>query len=196
MANELWQWSACDLAAAIARKEVSCAEVMESVAKRIRARNGELNAIVYDYTDEALAEARRADQELAAGGPRGPLHGVPVTVKENVDQQGKPTPNGLPALADLIAPDDAPLVRNLRRAGAIIVGRTNTPELSMRATTDNPLHGRTRNPWDPDASAGGSSGGAGSAAAAGFGPIHHGNDIGGCLWDHGTSKKRFSVFRP
>ncbi|HKZ04679.1 MAG TPA: amidase family protein [Methylomirabilota bacterium] len=181
MASELWQWSACDLAAAIARKEVSCVEVMESVAMRIRAWNGELNAIVHDCTHEALAEACRADQDLAAGRPRGPLHGVPVTVKENVDQQGKPTPNGLPALADLIAPDDAPLVRNLRRAGAIIVGRTNTPELSMRATTDNPLHGRTRNPWHPEASAGGSSGGAGAAAAAGFGPIHHGNDIGGSL---------------
>jgi amidase len=72
-------------------------------------------------------------------------------------------------------------VRNLRTAGAIVVGRTNTPELSMRATTDNPLHGRTRNPWHPDASPGGSSGGAGAAAAAGFGPIHHGNDIGGSL---------------
>ena len=112
---------------------------------------------------------------------RGPLHGVPATIKENVDQQGKPTPNGLPALEKVIAPDDAPLVRNLKRAGAIIVGRTNTPELSMRATTDNPLHGRTRNPWHPDASPGGSSGGAGAAAAAGFGPIHHGNDIGGSL---------------
>jgi amidase len=104
-----------------------------------------------------------------------------VTIKENVDQRGKPTPNGVPAFQNVIAPDDAPLVANLRRAGAIIVGRTNTPELSMRATTDNPLHGRTRNPWHPDASAGGSSGGAGSAAAAGFGPIHHGNDIGGSL---------------
>jgi amidase len=72
-------------------------------------------------------------------------------------------------------------VRNLKGAGAIVVGRTNTPELSMRATTDNPLHGRTRNPWHPDASPGGSSGGAGAAAAAGFGPIHHGNDIGGSL---------------
>ena len=110
---------------------------------------------------------------------RGPLHGVPVTIKENVDQRGKPTPSGLPAFAGLIAPDDAPLVRNLRRAGAIIVG--GRTELSMRATTDNPLHGRTRNPWHADASPGGSSGGAGPAAAAGFGPIHHGNDIGGSL---------------
>jgi amidase len=181
MGNELWQRSACELAEGIARREFSCVEVMESVAKRIRARNGALNAIVYDYTEEALAEARRADEELAAGRSRGPLHGVPVTIKENVDQRGKPTPNGLPAFQTLIAPDDAPVVRNLRRAGAIVVGRTNTPELSMRATTDNPLHGRTRNPWHPEASPGGSSGGAGAAAAAGFGPIHHGNDIGGSL---------------
>ena len=181
MADELWQRSACELAEGIQNRKHSCREVMDSVVARIRARNKELNAIVYDYTEEAIAEARQADDDLAAGRRRGPLHGVPVTIKENVDQQGKPTPNGLPAFEKVIAPDDAPLVRNLRNAGAIIVGRTNTPELSMRATTDNPLHGRTRNPWHPDASPGGSSGGAGAAAAAGFGPIHHGNDIGGSL---------------
>jgi amidase len=181
MADELWQTSAVELADGIRTKAFSCREAMEAVAGRIRARNGALNAIVYDYTEEALAEARRADDDLAAGRVRGPLHGVPVTIKENVDQRGKPTPNGLPALETIVAPDDAPLVRNLRAAGAIVVGRTNTPELSMRATTDNPLHGRTRNPWHPDASPGGSSGGAGAAAAAGFGPIHHGNDIGGSL---------------
>ena len=179
--DELWQRSAVETAEGIRGKKFSCHEVMESVVGRIRAKNGALNAIVYDYTEEALAEARRADDELAAGAARGPLHGVPVTIKENVDQRGKPTPNGLPAFQGVIAPDDAPLVANLRRAGAIIVGRTNTPELSMRATTDNPLHGRTRNPWHPDASPGGSSGGAGAAAAAGFGPIHHGNDFGGSL---------------
>src|SRR6185436_15700494 len=178
MTDELWQKSACELAEGIARRQFSCAEVMASVAGRIRAKNKALNAIVFDYTEEALAEARRADEDLAAGRQRGPLHGVPVTIKENVDQQGKPTPNGLPAFETVIAPDDAPVVANLRRAGAIIVGRTNTPELSMRATTDNPLHGRTHNPWHPDAPAGASSG-AGGAAAAGFGPIHHGNDIGG-----------------
>ena len=181
MAEHLWQRSAVELAEGIRRKTFSAREVMNAVVNRIRARNGDLNAIVYDYTDEALDEARRADADLAAGRVRGPLHGVPVTIKENVDQHGKPTPNGLPAFEKVIAPDDAPLVRNLRRAGAIIVGRTNTPELSMRATTDNPLHGRTKNPWHPDASPGGSSGGAGAAAAAGFGPIHHGNDIGGSL---------------
>ena len=181
MADDLWQRSACELADGIRQKKYSCADVMASVVARIRALNPALNAIVYDYTEEALAEARRADDDLAAGRERGPLHGIPVTIKENVDQKGAPTPNGIPAFAEIIAPDDAPLVRNLRTAGAIIVGRTNTPELSMRATTDNPLHGRTRNPWHPDASPGGSSGGAGAAAAAGFGPIHHGNDIGGSL---------------
>ncbi|MGH7332713.1 MAG: amidase [Candidatus Rokuibacteriota bacterium] len=178
MASDLWQRSACELEAGIRQRTYSCREVMDAVIGRIRALNGALNAIVYDYTEEALAEAHRADADLAAGRVRGPLHGIPVTIKENVDQQGKPTPNGLSAFAGVIAPDDAPLVRNLRKAGAIIVGRTNTPELSMRATTDNPLHGRTRNPWHPDASPGGSSGGAGAAAAAGFGPVHHGNDIG------------------
>jgi amidase len=181
MADHLWERSAVEVAGGIRDRTFSCREVMESVVGRIRALNGSLNAIVYDYTEEALDAARRADADLAAGRTRGPLHGVPVTIKENVDQIGKPTPNGLPALEKVIAPDDAPLVRNLRNAGAIIVGRTNTPELSMRATTDNPLHGRTRNPWHPDASPGGSSGGAGAAAAAGFGPIHHGNDIGGSL---------------
>jgi amidase len=109
------------------------------------------------------------------------LCGVPVTIKVNIDQEGQATTNELPALANLIAPSDSPLVGNLRRAGAILVGRTNTPEASMRATTVNPPHGRTWNPWHPDASPGGSSGGAGAAAAAGFGPVHHGNDIGGSL---------------
>ena len=98
MADELWRQSASELAEAIARKQVSCREVMESVTRRIRDKNPALNAIVYDYTDEALAEARRADEEIAAGRLRGPLHGVPVTIKENVDQRGKPTPNGLAAL--------------------------------------------------------------------------------------------------
>src|SRR5262249_25339900 len=179
MADTLWQLSACELANGIAHRKFSCREAMESVAARIRARNGALNAIVYDYTAEALEEARHADEELASGRSRGPLHGVPVTIKENVDQQGKPTPNGLAALESVIAPEDAPLVRNLRRAGAIVVGRTNTPELSMRATTDNPLHGRTVNPWDPDASPGGSSGGAGAAAAAGVGALYPGKHHAG-----------------
>src|SRR5262245_32860357 len=181
MSELLWQENAVEVAAGIAEKRFSCSEVMSSVVDRIREVNPKLNAIVIDLTDQALANAAAADRELATGVEPGPLFGVPVTIKVNVDQEGQPTTNGLPAFANVIAPSDSPLVRNLRRAGAIIVGRTNTPELSMRVTTVNPLHGRTRNPWHPDASPGGSSGGAGVAAAAGFGPIHHGNDIGGSL---------------
>ena len=181
MSQALWQQSAHEVAAGIRERRFSCSDVMSSVVERIRALNPKLNAIVVDLTDQALAEAAAADRKLQTLAEPGPLFGVPVTIKVNVDQEGEATTNGLPALANLIAPSDSPLVRNLRRAGAIIIGRTNTPELSMRATTVNPLHGRTWNPWHSDASPGGSSGGAGVAAAAGFGPIHHGNDIGGSL---------------
>ena len=173
----LWKLDATELAAGIKARRFSCREVMESVVERIRAENPRLNAIVADLTEQALAEASAADSQE----PTGPLHGVPVTIKINIDQQGEATTNGLALFRDLIAPADSPVVRNLRRAGAIVVGRTNVPELSMRATTVNPLYGRTRNPWSEDASPGGSSGGGGAAAAAGLGAIHHGNDIGGSL---------------
>lgn len=102
-------------------------------------------------------------------------------IKENVDYEGRPNFNGVPANKDYIAPSDAPVVRNLKKAGAIVIGLTNTPEFSFRGFTDNPLHGLTLNPWDPDITCGGSSGGAGSAVAAGIGTIAHGNDIGGSL---------------
>ena len=181
MNQDLWSRSAVDLAAMIRAREVSCVEVTESVLGRIAQHNGRINAIVVDCPDEAMRAAEQKDREAAGGAALGPLHGVPVTIKENIDVAGQATTNGLPAYADVIAPDHSPVARNLLDAGAVIVGRTNTPELSMRATTDNPLRGRTLNPWDADASPGGSSGGASAAAAMGFGPIHHGNDIGGSL---------------
>jgi amidase len=176
-----WQLSAVEIAAGIRAKRFSCSQVMISTVERIHSLNPKLNAIVTDLTEAALATAAAADRALPTLAEPGPLFGVPVTIKVNIDQEGQATTNGLPGLANSIAPADSPVVRNLRSAGAIIVGRTNTPELSMRLTTVNPLHGRTWNPWHPDASPGGSSGGAGVAAAAGFGPIHHGNDIGGSL---------------
>jgi amidase len=179
--TEYWKLGAVELAKGIRRRDYSCTEVITNVLERIHARNSELNAITVDCGADALFEAERADARIRRGDVLGELHGIPVTIKENVDQEGQATTNGIPAFADVIARADAPVVANLRKAGAIIVGRTNTPELSMRATTDNPLRGRTLNPWDPDATPGGSSGGAGAAAAAGFGPIHHGNDIGGSL---------------
>ena len=176
-----WQLSACDLAAAIDSGGCSATEAMQSVLGRARERNPGLNAIVYPCFEAAVERAREADEATGRGESWGPLHGVPVTIKENVDVAGMPTPNGVRAFELVVAPDDSPVVRNLKTAGAIVIGRTTTPEFSLRATTDSPLHGRTLNPWHPDASPGGSSGGEGSAAAAGMGPIHHGTDIGGSL---------------
>ena len=143
--------------------------------------NPRINAITLDLGDEALATAAGLDARRAAGDEAGPLFGVPVTIKDNVDVQGQRTPNGIAGLADLIAPDDSPVVKNLVDAGAVIIGRTNTPEFSMRATTNNPLYGLTKNPWDDRISCGGSSGGAGAAVAAGMGALGHGNDIGGSV---------------
>ena len=181
MDRGLWSRSAVELAAMIRAREASCVQVTESVLGRIAQHNERINAIVVDCSEEALRAAELKDRESRDGAALGPLHGVPVTIKENIDVAGQATTNGLPAYADVMAPDHSPVTCNLLDAGAIIVGRTNTPELSMRATTDNPLRGRTLNPWDEEASPGGSSGGASAAAAMGFGPIHHGNDIGGSL---------------
>ncbi|MBO68974.1 MAG: amidase [Acidiferrobacteraceae bacterium] len=181
MSNGLWRLSAVEIAAGIRERRFSSESVVESVNERVASLNPQLNAIVDSYEEEAMAEARLADQSIGRGESAGPLLGVPVTIKSNIDVIGKPTPNGLLAFKENLAPADSPVVQNLRKAGAIIIGRTNTPELSMRLNTDNPLHGRTINPWDLEASPGGSSGGAGVSAAVGFGPIHHGNDIGGSL---------------
>lgn len=179
--EQLWKAGAAELAAGIREKTYKPSEVLESVLGRVEQRNGALNAITYDLADVARSEAAAADDAVAAGSDLGPLHGVPVTIKENIDQEGLSNPNGIPAFEDLMATEDAPLVRNLRGAGAIVIGRTNVPEFSMRGTTDNPLRGRTHNPWGDPISPGGSSGGAGAACAAGMAPLHHGNDIGGSL---------------
>lgn len=179
--NELWKLSAVDAAAQIRDRHLKPSEVVTSAIDRAQATNDHLNAITLPLYEEAVSQALAADEAVASGDVLGPLHGVPITIKENVDMAGLPNTNGVPAFAELMATEDAPLVRNLRNAGAIIIGRTNTPEFSMRATTDNPLRGRTFNPWDDQASPGGSSGGAGSACAAGMAPVNHGNDIGGSL---------------
>jgi amidase len=185
MDRPLWQWTATQVVAATSAGEVSCAEVTRSVLERQDATNPRLNAITLALGEQALETAAALDDAYARGETPGPLHGVPVTIKDNVDVRGQRTPNGLPALAGLIAPDDSPVTRNLLGAGAVLVGRTNTPEVSMRPTTNNPLFGLTRNPWadllDDDVSSGGSSGGAGAAVASGMCAIGHGNDIGGSI---------------
>ncbi|WP_027553367.1 amidase family protein [Bradyrhizobium sp. Cp5.3] len=177
----VWQWSAVETAAAIRAGAISAVETVEAHLDRMRAVNPRLNAVVVDLSEDALAAAHAADKQRAKGGELGLLHGVPITIKENVDYEGRANFNGVPANKDLIAPSDSPVVSNLKKAGAIVIGLTNTPEFSFRGFTDNPLHGLTLNPWDPDITCGGSSGGAGSAVAAGIGTIAHGNDIGGSL---------------
>lgn len=174
----LWQWTASDIAMATRRGSLSASDVTEAAIARMEAANPALNAVVESLADQARAEAAALDRSTA---PKGPLHGVPVTIKINVDQKGYATSNGVVAFKDFIAPEDAPVVRNLKAAGAVVIGRTNTPEFSFRADTDNPLFGRTHNPWGPHISAGGSSGGAGAAVMAGIGALAHGNDIGGSL---------------
>jgi amidase len=143
--------------------------------------NPRLNAVVRVLAVEALAEAEEADRKLRAGEAVGPLHGVPITTKINTDQRGCPTDNGIRMFKDLMATEDAPVIANLRGAGAIVIGRTNAPAFSTRGMTDNALHGMTRNPWHHDYTCGGSSGGAGSAVAAGIEAIGQGNDIGGSV---------------
>ena len=179
--SSLWQLSATELAAKISSKQVSVREVVTSAVDRMRQTNGLVNAVTLSLEDEAIAAADLADKALDQGERCGPLHGVPITIKENVDQQGIPNTNGVPAFADNIAHEDSPVVKNLKQAGAIVIGRTNTPEFSFRWFTDNPLRGLTQNPWNAQITPGGSSGGAASSVALGIGAIAHGNDLGGSL---------------
>ena len=179
--TELWQQSASELAAMIAGKEVSSVEVIDAHLSRIEHVNPHLNAITRVLADEAHAGAKAADAALAAGDTLGPLHGVPFTVKQNIDLVGCATDNGVPAFAEAISPVDAPVVERMKAAGAIPIGRTNCPDMALRVHTDSSLHGLTRNPWDPTRTAGGSSGGEASALASGMSPIGLGNDIGGSL---------------
>lgn len=176
--SPIWQWSAERIVKATCTGDLSALQVTEAAIARMEDANPDLNAVVESLADEARQNAAKLD---AGNGPKGALHGVPVTIKINVDQAGHATSNGVSAFRNFIAPDDAPVVRNLVNAGAVVIGRTNTPEFSFRADTDNALFGRTHNPWGEHVSAGGSSGGAGAAVMAGIGALAHGNDIGGSL---------------
>ena len=181
MAQPIWQWSAVDTAAAIRTGKITAQEAVDAALSRMAETNDAVNAVTVDLGVDAQQAARQADDIVKSGVALGSLHGVPVTIKENVDQAGQATTNGVPAFADVLAETDSPVVANMRKAGAIIIGRTNTPEFSLRWFTDNPLRGLTKNPWRDDITPGGSSGGAASAVALGIGAIAHGNDLGGSL---------------
>ncbi len=175
--TDLTTLTASELASLIRERKVSSAEVVQAHLARIEAVNEQVNAVTVVLSESALEAAKKAD----SGAADGPLHGVPFTIKENIDCVGTATTNGVPALAESMPTRDAPVVERMKAAGAIPIGRTNLPEMGLRLSTDNPLRGRTLNPYDPDLTAGGSSGGDAAALATGMTPFGLGNDIGGSL---------------
>lgn len=181
MATEIWRMGAVDIAGAIRRREVTSREAVEAYLQRIAEVNPRVNAVTVTLADSALTAADAADAVVAAGGTIGPLHGVPMTVKENIDLVGSATTQGIVAMEQAMPPLDAPQIARLKEAGAIPIGRTNLPDFGMRWHTDNALRGATRNPWNPMLTAGGSSGGEAAALATGMTPLGVGNDYGGSL---------------
>src|ERR1700720_2979779 len=177
--EDLWRLPAAELAGLIRSKKVSAKEAASSGLARLDAANPSINAVVDHRPDDVLAQAGAIDATIARGEDAGPLAGVPVTVKVNIDQQGFATTNGLKLQRDAIATSNSPVIDNLKKSGAVILGRTNCPAFSYRWFTTNLIHGDTRNPRDPGITPGGSSGGAGAAVAAGIGHFAHGTAIAG-----------------
>jgi amidase len=179
--DDLWRLSAADLAHLIRSKKVSAKEAATSALSRLDAVNPKINAVIDHRPEDVLKQAAAVDAAIARGEDAGSLAGVPVTVKVNIDQEGFATTNGLKLQRDVIAASNNPVIDNLRKAGAVILGRTNCPAFSYRWFTTNLVHGDTKNPRDASLTPGGSSGGAGAAVAAGIGHIAHGTDIAGSI---------------
>ncbi len=180
-ASAIADMSAREIAARIASRELSSADAVEHFIARLHAVNGKLNAVTADLSESARAAAAAADKALARDEKLGPLAGLPVTIKECFDLAGTASTFGLSTRRDEIERQDDPYVAALRGAGAIPIAKTNLPQLMIFTETDNPLYGRTNNPWDPERSCGGSSGGEAAVIAAGASPLGLGNDIGGSL---------------
>jgi amidase len=176
--GDLWWQTASDLAAGIRARELSATEVLEAHLARIAEVNPVLNAIVTLDPDGARAQARAADRVLAEGGDVGPLHGLPIAVKDLEDTAGMRTTYGSPIYAEHVPEADTLMVARMRRAGAIVIGKTNTPEFGAGSQTFNAVFGATRNPYDPSRTPGGSSGGAAAAVASGMLPFADGSDLG------------------
>jgi amidase len=179
--QDLWRLSAAEIASLIKTKKISAKEAATAGLSRLDAVNPKINAVVDHRPEDVLAQAAAVDAAIARGEDPGPLGGVPVTVKVNIDQQGYATTNGLKLQRDAVAKSNSPVIDNLRKSGAVILGRTNCPAFSYRWFTSNLIHGDTRNPRDPSITPGGSSGGAGAAVAAGIGHIAQGTDIAGSI---------------
>jgi amidase len=173
--------SATSLAAAIRGKEVSSREVIEAHLEQIERVNPTLNAVVRVLAESARQQAREADQAIARGDSLGPFHGVPMTVKDAWEVAGVPSTGGTLGRANYIPQRDATVIARMRAAGAIPIGMTNLPELSLAFESDNLVHGRTNNPYDLARTPGGSGGGGAAAIAAGLSPIEIGADLGGSI---------------
>ncbi len=169
-----------ELLAAYARTDLSPVEVLQAITERVARLNPALNAFAV-MNPGALAQAGASEARWRAGRPIGPLDGVPVTIKDLIDVAGLPTRRGSRLTGTAAAAEDAPMTMALRSAGAVILGKTTTTEFGWKSPGDCPLHGITRNPWSFHHTPGGSSSGAGAAAAAGFGPLHIGTDAGGSI---------------
>src|SRR5262249_32716693 len=180
-ATDLCFTPAVELAELIRRRALSPVEITRAVLERIERLNPRLSAYVLVHAERALGEARAAEQAVMAGRALGRLHGVPVSIKDNLWTAGERTTYGSRLMADFVAPEDAPSVAGLRAAGAILIGRTNLPEFAWRGSTDNPLFGETRNPWDLTRTPGGSTGGGAAAVAAGLTPLALGSDGAGSI---------------
>lgn len=178
--DELIKKGAVELGQLIKKGETSSEEVVKAHLERIKKVNPEINAITISLEESALELAIKSDNASKEDKAR-PLHGVPFTIKENIDFLDSPTTNGLPFFAEEFPPKNAPIVDRMLNAGAIPIGRTNLPEMGLRLDTDNPLRGRTFNPWNKKLTPGGSSGGEAAAIATGMSPIGLGNDVGGSL---------------
>ena len=179
--TELHWWSATDLAAAIRGRELSATEALEHQVARIERLDGPINAVVQWDLDRARASAREADDAVAAGHDLGPLHGVPITIKDSFQTEGCVTTSGAPELADFVPTADAAPVARLRAAGAIPFAKTNLPIFAGDIQSFNEIYGTTNNPHDPSRTPGGSSGGSAAALAMGFTALELGSDIGGSI---------------
>jgi amidase len=179
--EEIWLCGAVEIADLVRERVVSSFEVVEAFLGRIEAVNPTINAVVVLAGERAIAEALAADASLAHGHSLGPLHGVPFTAKDVFDTAGVETSAGIPERVGVVPTEDAVVIARMRRAGAILLGKTNVPAGGSGGVTDNPVHGRTSNPYDPERSPAGSSGGEAAIQGAGGSAIGLGSDSGGSL---------------
>ena len=179
--NQVIYASATSMARMIREKEISSVELVDAHLKRIQEVNPKLNAVVQIAGDAALAEAQKADEALASSENKGPLHGVPMTLKDSLDTADLITTGGTTGRSTFVPGEDATVVARLRAAGSILLGKTNTPELTLAGESNNLIYGRTNNPYDLSRSPSGSSGGAAAIVASGGSPFDMGSDTGGSI---------------